>query len=361
MAQFYPLKIKHIVRETPDAVSVSFDVPEEARERFVFVPGQYLTLRAKIADEDLRRTYSICSGIDDGDLRVAIKRVDGGVFSGFANDNLEVGMEIDVMPPLGRFTNAADPAARNDYVAFAAGSGVTPVLSIVKSVLAREPASTFTLFYGNRDRNSVIFREELEDLKDRFIDRFTLVHVLSREAQDVDILHGRIDADRIRKFAENKLFDPRSATKVFLCGPGDMIDDARRVLEDLGVKPDRIRFELFTPADGGAAAKKGVVPPPSEAHSKGVSVEAVMDGVRSTFSMEGADGNVIDAAHRQGIELPYSCKGGMCCTCRCKLVEGKVEMAENYSLEPWELDAGYILSCQARPLTEKVVLDFDDV
>jgi ring-1,2-phenylacetyl-CoA epoxidase subunit PaaE len=361
MAQFYSLKIKEIHRETPDAVSISFEVPEEARASFAFVPGQYLTLRRMLGEEDLRRTYSICSGAADPDLRVAIKRVDGGRFSSFANDNLEIGMEIEVMPPQGRFTLDIDPAAGNDYVAFAAGSGVTPVLSIVRSVLAREPGSTFTLFYGNRDRNSVIFREELEDLKDLFMDRFTLVHVLSREAQEVDILHGRLDAERVRKFAQAGLFDPQTASRIFLCGPGDMIDSLRGALRDLGVEPERIKFELFTPADGQTPKAPVQRRPSSAASPAGYAVEAVLDGTTTAFMMTDEDESVIDAAHRHGLELPYSCKGGMCCTCRAKVVEGEVEMAHNYSLEPWELEAGFVLTCQSRPLTDKLVLDYDAV
>ncbi|WP_419911763.1 1,2-phenylacetyl-CoA epoxidase subunit PaaE [Hoeflea sp.] len=360
MARFHSLKIADVRRETPDAVSVAFDVPEASREAFAFIPGQYLTLRANVEGEPVQRTYSICSGLDEGELRVAIKRVEGGVFSNFANDNLEAGMALDVMGPQGRFTAHPSAEARNHYVAFTAGSGVTPIFSIVKTILSREPDSTFTMFYGNRDRASVIFREQLEDLKDRFLERFTLIHVLSREGQDVDLLHGRLNAERIEKFAETGLFDAETVANVFLCGPGDMIETSRTTLEKLGVASDRIRFELFTPAEGS--------PPPKpksqkaqEAAEKGVAIETVLDGASRAFVMGVEDDNVVDAAHRHGIELPFSCKGGMCCTCRCRLKEGDVEMAANYSLEPWELEAGFVLACQSRPLTDKVVLDFDEV
>ncbi|WP_136657283.1 1,2-phenylacetyl-CoA epoxidase subunit PaaE [Nitratireductor sp. XY-223] len=360
MARFHSLKIADVRRETPDAVSIAFDVPEDAKDAFAFVPGQYLTLRTDVGGEPVQRTYSICSGLDEGELRVAIKRVEDGVFSNYANDNLEAGMEVDVMGPQGRFTAQPTAGARNHYVAFTAGSGVTPIFSIVKTILTREPNSTFTMFYGNRDRASVIFREQLEDLKDRFLERFTLIHILSREGQDVDLLHGRLDAERIEKFAETGLFDVDSVANFFLCGPGDMIETSRASLEKLGVPAERIRFELFTPAEGS--------PPPKpksqkarEAAEKGVAIETVLDGASRGFVMGAQDDNVVDAAHRHGIELPFSCKGGMCCTCRCRLKEGEVEMAANYSLEPWELEAGFVLACQSRPLTDKVVLDFDEV
>jgi ring-1,2-phenylacetyl-CoA epoxidase subunit PaaE len=361
MSRFHSLVIKDVQRETDDAVSIAFDVPEDTDGAFDFVPGQYLTVRAPIDGAPVQRTYSICSGIDDGELRIAVKRVDGGAFSNYANDNLAVGMKLDVMPPIGRFTAEPGIHAGANYVAFAAGSGVTPILSIVKTLLAREPDSVFTLFYGNRDRNSVIFREQLEDLKDRFLQRFTLVHVLSREGQDVDLLHGRLDADRIAKFADTGLFDPSSATTIFLCGPGDMIGTGQEALEKLGVPADRVRFELFTTGREGLDSAKPMSERAKAAVSQGVTIETVLDGAVRAFDMEADDSNVVDAAHRQGIELPFSCKGGMCCTCRAKLKEGEVEMAANYSLEPWELEAGFVLACQSRPLTRKVLLDFDEV
>ena len=238
---------------------------------------------------------------------------------------------------------------------------MTPVFSIVKTLLEREPDSTFTLFCGNRDRSSVIFREQLEDLKDRFLERFTLVHVLSREGQDVDLLHGRLDANRISAFAGSGLFDPSAVTTFFLCGPGNMIETGRKALEDLGVQPDCIRYELFTTGREGLEGAQPMSERAKAAVGKGAKIEAVLDGAVREFSMQEGDTKVIDAAHRQGVELPSSCKGGMCCTCRAKVKEGEVEMAANYSLEPWELEAGFVLTCQSRPLTGKVVLDYDEV
>lgn len=359
MAKFHSLTIADVRRETADAVSISFAVPEDLREAYRFTPGQYLTLRTDVDGADTRRSYSICSGLDDGELRVAVKKVEGGVFSTFANDNLTAGMTLDVMTPEGRFLAEPDQDTAGNYVAFAAGSGVTPVLAIAKSLLEREPRSEFTFFYGNRTTDSIIFRTALEDLKDRFLERFRLIHVLSREAQDVDLLHGRLNAGRIRELAQAGLFDPAEVDAFFLCGPGDMIAQAKSALEGLDVAPEKIRSEMFVPAEGA---------PPREASQRaretvkqGATIETVLDGTRRSIEMLEDDDNVVAAAARQGLELPYSCKGGMCCTCRCKVVEGEAEMATNYSLEPWEQEAGFILACQARPLTEKLVLDFDEV
>ena len=356
MSRFHSLQIKDVRRETPEAVSVLFDIPEELADAFRFKHGQYLTLKADIGGEDVRRSYSICSGLDDGEIRVAVKRVDGGLFSTHVNDQLSPGMTLDVMPPMGRFTADLRPDEARNYVAFAAGSGITPVLSIIKTVLTREPKSSMTLFYGNQRRGSILFREELEDIKDRFLGRFSLFHTLSREGQDVPLFTGRLDGAKVRAFAEH-LFDPSAVDHYFLCGPGEMIGEVKSTLRELGVGEDRMHDELFTPADGtpprqaSAKAKKAI--------EEGVEVEAILDGARYTFAMTDGDASVVDAAHRQGLELPFSCKGGMCCTCRAKVVEGAGEMAANYSLEPWEEEAGFILTCQTRPTTSKIVLDFD--
>ncbi len=360
MAKFHSLTISDVRRETADAVSISFEVPAELRDDYRYVPGQYLTLRSDLEGEDVRRSYSICSGLDDGELRVAIKKVEGGVFSTFANDNLTAGMSLDVMTPEGRFVAEPQAEIEGEYVAFAAGSGVTPILSIVKSLLEREPHSRVTFFYGNRSTASIIFRTALEDLKDRFLERFRLVHVLSREAQDIDLLHGRLDADRIKQLAKVGLFDPATVDAYFLCGPGDMIEQAKEALGGLGVAAETIRAEMFLPADG-AEAPRAASRRAQETARQGATIETVLDGARHSIEMVEGDDNVVAAAARQGLELPYSCKGGMCCTCRCKVVEGEAEMATNYSLEPWEQEAGFVLACQARPLTEKLVLDFDEV
>lgn len=359
MTQFHTLNIKDVQRETNDAVSITFDIPESLREAYRFKPGQYLTLRADIDGEDTRRSYSICSGLKDGEVRVAVKKVAGGRFSSFANDSLKAGMPLQVMPPEGRFVAEPDSSITHNYVAFAAGSGITPILSIIKSILQEEPDSSFTLFYGNSDNASMLFREELEDLKDRYLGRFTLLHILSREGQDIDLLHGRLDAERIRHFLQSGLFDRMETDAFFLCGPGDMIETARAELEAHGVAADKIRYELFTPANGSAPTPRSAT---AEAVAKeGADVAVILDGTTRSFSMEDGDKSVINAAHRQGYELPFSCKGGMCCTCRAKVTEGEVEMANNYSLEPWEVEAGFVLTCQSRPLTKKVTFDFDEM
>lgn len=355
-SRFHDLTVSAISRQTPDSVAVSLAVPPDLRNDFVFRPGQYLTLAAEIDGNEMRRSYSICSAPGDPHLTVGVKRIDDGRFSRFVNEKIAVGDTIRVMPPQGRFTSLAGP--RHDYILIAAGSGITPMLSIARSVLGHEPESTITLIYGNRSTDTIMFREDLDDLKDRYLARFSLVHVLSREAHDIDLLHGRITGERMAELARRGLIDPVAADGVFLCGPGAMIDDLSATLEGLGVDPDRIRFERFSPADDAPAPR-----PPSaaarEAAQKGVAIEVTLDGVRKAFTMTDAAQTVLDAAHNAGIELPYSCAGGMCCTCRCRVVEGHSEMAVNYSLQPWEIEAGFTLACQTRPTGDRLVLDFD--
>ena len=354
--RFHELKVSSIARETPEAVAVGFDVPDALKETFSFRPGQYLTLAADIDGQEARRSYSICSAPGEATLRVGVKRVADGRFSSFVNERLAVGDVIRVMPPEGRFTSLA--GERHDYILIAAGSGITPMLSIAKTVLAHEKDSTITLIYGNRTTDTIMFREELEDLKDRHMRRFSVVHLLSREAQDVDLLNGRIDGERIAELARRGLIDPKAADGVFLCGPGEMIDDVSSALAGLGVEEDRIRFERFTAA-GDAPKPKPRSAQAQKAVEEGIRIEVLLDGVRRSFPMNEADATVLDAAHRAGLEIPYSCAGGMCCTCRCRVTEGEAEMAVNYSLQPWEVEAGFTLACQTRPTSGKLVLDFD--
>jgi ring-1,2-phenylacetyl-CoA epoxidase subunit PaaE len=355
-ARFHDLKVAAITRQTPDAVAMALAVPPELRDEFAFRPGQYLTLSASIDGKEMRRSYSICSAPGDPHLTVGVKRIDDGRFSRFVNESLCIGDTIRVMPPQGRFTSLAGP--RHDYILIAAGSGITPMLSIARTVLAHEPESTITLVYGNRSTDTIMFREDLEDLKDRHIQRFSLVHVLSREAHDIDLLHGRITGERIAELVRRGLVDAVSADGVFLCGPGAMIDDVTAALKGLGIDEDRIRFERFTPADDAPALRVPSVAA-RQAAEKGVQVEVTLDGVRRSFPMTDTANTVLDAAHAAGIELPYSCAGGMCCTCRCRVVEGSSEMAVNYSLQPWEIEAGFTLACQTRPTGDRLVLDFD--
>lgn len=354
--RFHDLKVAAIARETPEAVAVAFEIPDALRETFAFRPGQYLTLATDIDGQEARRSYSICSAPGEPTLRVGVKRVADGRFSSFVNERLSVGDTIRVMPPEGRFTSLA--GERHDYVLIAAGSGITPMLSIAKTVLGHEPDSTITLIYGNRSTDTIMFREELEDMKDRHMRRLSVVHLLSREAQDVELFNGRIDGARITELAGRGLIDVAAADGIFLCGPGEMIDEVSIALKALGVEEDRIRFERFTPS-GDAPAPRARSARAQEAAEAGVEIEVVLDGVRRAFPMAETDATVLDAAHRAGLEIPYSCAGGMCCTCRCRVAEGEAEMAVNYSLQPWEIEAGFTLACQTRPTSKRLVLDFD--
>ena len=354
--QFHRLTVADIRRETADSVSVAFAVPAALRDAYRFEPGQNLTLKADIGGKELRRCYSICSGIDDGELRIAVKRQPGGTFSSFVNERLAAGQALDVMTPAGNFTVPPDGAART-YLGIAAGSGITPLLSIIKTVLAHEPKSRFFLLYGNRSTQSIMFREAFYDLKDRFLDRLSLVHVLSREAQDVPALSGHIDGDKIALFLR-VLGAPAAIDHAFLCGPTGLVETAERKLRELGIAAERIHVERFS-IDGAPRP----YPAPRTADTPRAAIaeaEAVLDGVRHRFAIAAGE-TVIDAALASGLELPYSCRGGMCCTCRARLVEGEVAMDQNYSLERWELDAGYVLTCQSRPKTPRIVLDYDQM
>jgi ring-1,2-phenylacetyl-CoA epoxidase subunit PaaE len=352
--RFHTLTISDLRRETADAVSLAFAVPDRLREAYRYMPGQYLTLRATIDGEDVRRSYSICSGLDDGELRVVIKRVAGGAFSGWANELLHPGDRIAVMTPGGRFAVPIEPGAGRTLVAFAAGSGITPVMAILKTMLRRE-AGRFFLFYGNRTSAGIIFREELDDLKDRYLARLSVLHVLSREQQDIAVLQGHLDPEKLRLLMRS-MVPMDSVDQAFVCGPQPMIEGLEKALADLGLARDRIHVERFTPGVGGRPRPVVVA---QAAKPKAIAT-VISEGVRADIPV--AEGEaIIDAAIRAGRSLPYSCKGGMCCTCRARLLEGRVEMAVNYSLEPWETDAGYILTCQSHPVTERVVIDYDQV
>ena len=351
--RFHRLTIGDVRRETEDAVSLAFAVPARLERAYRFLPGQYLTLRTTIDGEDIRRSYSICSGLDDGELRVVVKRVADGVFSNFVHDRLKAGDEIDVMTPAGQFV-LPPPEGPRTIAAVACGSGVTPVMSHLKTVLAREPASRVALLYGNRTGRDIIFAEALAGLKDRYLGRFSLTHVLSREMQDLPVLHGRLDRARI----ELLLRGVPAIDHALICGPAAMMDGAALAFAALGVASDRVHREYFTPGEGGQR-----VPSPAQAQPSAEPVavaEVIIDGRHHQVPLPGGV-SVIDAALAQGIELPFSCKGGMCCSCRAKLVSGKAEMAVNYSLQPWEIAAGFILTCQLRPLTPRLVLDYDAV
>lgn len=356
--EFHKLKIADIRRETPEAVSIAFAVPAELKDDYRFSPGQHLTLRQECEGQDVRRSYSICAGLDDGELRVAVKKVEGGLFSTLCNDRIKPGDMIEVMTPQGRFGIMPDPDASRNYLAVAAGSGITPILSLLRSTLMREPNSRFALIYGNRTSKNIIFKEALEDLKDRFLGRLVVHHVLSREQQDIELFNGRVDADKIETLL--KSFAPADEIDhAFLCGPGAMIEEAKTTLLRLGTPETNIHIEYFS-TDGLPIA-------PRRAHADAVSGDEPVAHARitlhgSAYDVPMLDGEtVIDAGERAGLEMPYSCRGGMCCTCRAKLVSGEVDMELNYSLEPWEMEAGYVLTCQARPLTKEIVVDYDEV
>jgi ring-1,2-phenylacetyl-CoA epoxidase subunit PaaE len=355
--RFHTLKIASIRQETAQAVTISFDVPEHLTAAYRFTPGQYLTLRATIDGEDIRRSYSICAAPEQNELRVAIKRVEGGAFSTWANSALRVGKKISVMTPDGRF-HLPPPEDSGDsrlLVALAAGSGITPILSILKAALRDEPASRFVLFYGNRTKESIMFRHELEDLKDRHMSRLSVFHVLSREQQDIPVLNGHLDAAKVELLMRT-MVPFASVDHAFICGPQPMIEGLEKTLSDLGLGRERIHIERFTPGAGGRARPVVV---PQAAAPKAVAT-VISEGAR--WEIPVAEGEaIIDAAIRAGRSLPFSCKGGMCCTCRAKLLEGRVEMTVNYSLEPWETDAGFILTCQSHPLTSHVIIDYDQV
>jgi ring-1,2-phenylacetyl-CoA epoxidase subunit PaaE len=354
--RFHRLAVNDLRREAADAVSLTFAVPKELAEDYSFNPGQYLTLRTTMDGEEVRRSYSICSGPDDGELRIALKKVDGGAFSSWAADELKAGDELDVMTPTGRFGVAPAPEEARVYAGFAAGSGITPILSIVKGVLAREPKSQFFLFYGNRTTSGMMFLEALEELKDRYLQRLSLFHVISGEEQDLPILHGRLDGEKVRVLLRS-LVPASRVDHVFICGPTRMSEDIEATCREIGIAEDRIHVERFVSGLGGKPRPKKVVaamaPPKAFA-------ALIIDGKRREVPV--AEGEaILDAALRAGLDLPFACKGGMCSTCRAKLVKGEAAMDVNYSLEPWELKAGFILTCQAKPVSEKVVVDYDHV
>ena len=356
--RFHRLRIAEVRREAGDTISVTFDIPPHLRGAYAFCAGQYLTLRATLDGEEARRSYSICSGEGDGELRIAIKRTEGGYFSVWAQDNLRLGTEIDVMTPTGRFGAAVVPGQARLHVAIAAGSGITPVLSLLRTILAAEPASRFVLFYGSRSTQEILFRGVLEDLKDTNLHRLAVLHILSREQQDMAVLNGHLDQAKIAQLLGGNLGGNLGGATIdhaYVCGPLGMIDGAAAALRDYGVAPEKIHIERFTSTLEGRAR----VAPPVKIDAPAYAQAAIIiNGLRREIPV--AEGEaVLDAALRAGLDLPFACKGGMCCTCRARLIEGSAEMAQNFSLEPWEMAAGFVLTCQARPTSTRVVLDYD--
>ena len=357
MSKFHKIKVKKINRETNDCVSLSLDVPDELKETFRYKHGQYLTFKRMENGEEIRRSYSLCSSPNDGEWKVAIKKVPDGKFSTYANATLTIGDELEVMPPAGRFFTELNKDNQKNYLAFAAGSGITPVLSIIKTILYTEPKSAVTLIYGNKGRNSIIFKEELEALKNKYVQRLSVHHILSREHGDTEILFGRIDKEKTR-FILDKIIDAAQIDDCFICGPEEMVHAVTDTLVAANVDRKKIHSELFTTAESRKAIHKKIKNTEGE-HDKTSKVTIKLDGITRLMEMSYYGDTILDAAMANGSELPYSCKNGMCSTCRAKVTKGKVEMDVNYSLEPDEVAAGYILTCQARPLSDEVVVDFD--
>jgi ring-1,2-phenylacetyl-CoA epoxidase subunit PaaE len=356
---FHPLRVRSVQPDTAEAVIVSFEVPEELRPVFGFTQGQYLTLRREIGGQDLRRSYSICAGVDDGELRVGVRKVAGGVFSNWINEELKPGDTISVMAPQGRFFVPIEPEAQRHHVGIAGGSGITPILSIMKTVLAREPGSRFTLIYGNRKLRSTMFKEELEDLKDRYMARLVIHHVFSDEHSESEINMGVMDRRKIGDFLQ-ALVPAGSIAHAYICGPFQMNDEAEAALLGAGVPEERIHIERFGIAQQATGTVGAVVHEAQAGDADRARITIIRDGLQREIAFSREQPSILDAASAAGLEVPFSCTSGVCGTCRAKLVEGQVRMERNFALDKKEVAAGFVLTCQAHPTTERVVLSFDE-
>jgi ring-1,2-phenylacetyl-CoA epoxidase subunit PaaE len=354
MSRFHSLQIKDVRKETEDTVSISFEVPADLKETFRFKHGQYLTIKIPVNGEELRRSYSICTSPQENDLRIAVKKIKDGRVSSFLNDRLTAGQSVELMPPMGNFTTELSPSNRKAYVAFAAGSGITPIMSILKTVLASEPGSSFTLFYGNKDNNTVIFKDELDRLQAKFSDRLRVHLLYSRQAVADRLFEGRIGKEKV---AELLLKYPQlgQANEYFLCGPQEMIENTSALLQERGVAKDNIHFELFTTA---VPTETEVVTPAVPVESGVAKVTIVLDGDESVIDVKPGI-SILDSALDAGLDAPYACTGGSCCTCRAKIIEGAATMDVNYALTDKEVNQGYILTCQSHPTTPTMVVDYD--
>lgn len=352
MSQFHPLTVTDIHHTIRDAVVLTLK-PEDP-EAFAFTQGQYLTFKQDFDGTELRRNYSICAGLDDGELKVGIKRVDGGAFSTYANTQLKVGDVLHAMPPQGKFFTPIEPEMAKNYLGFAGGSGITPVLSILKTVLKREPQSTFTLVYANRAVNTIMFREELEDLKNRYMGRLTVIHILE-SGQDVELFEGRVDQAKCDALFKHWIQIDTIDT-AFICGPEPMMLAIAEALKTHGLGEEQIKFELFSESQQGRLAKQEMAKR-SEGQS-GTEITVIIDGARRSFTMQKGQ-SVLEAALENGQEAPFSCKAGVCSTCMGKVLEGEVEMISNHALEDYEVERGYVLTCQSYPLSDKLTIDYD--
>lgn len=360
MINYHPLPIADIRAEGSEAVCVTLEVPDDLREAFRFAPGQHLGVRATIDGQEVRRTYSICSATDESHLRIGVRLHERGSMSGHLGRALRVGDKLEVLPPTGRFFITPDAKAARTYCAFASGSGITPILGIVRNVLRHEPGSRFLLFYGNRTTSSIMFAEDLLALKDQYPQRLALYFLMSREPQDVELFNGRLDAAKVGALGRG-LFDARGVDAYFLCGPDTMIDSVKEGLIGLGVDQTRIHSEHFTSDAKREVGLKPDLQPNEQTQVRAqTQVTVVMDGRRRTFDMASDGTTVLEAAEAAGLELPYSCRAGVCSTCRTRVVRGAVTMMTNYALEPWEVEAGYVLCCQALPAATELEITYDE-
>jgi len=350
---FHPLSISKIIRETPDCISICFNTANNPE--FSFREGQNITIKKTINGEELRRSYSICNAPHEKQLKIAVKKVDGGLFSTYANEELKENAMLDIMPPSGKF-NARFNESNANYLAIAAGSGITPIISIIKHTLHMQPESRFTLIYGSKNRASIIFFEELENIKNKYMERFTLINILSREKTDAAVNYGRINEEKLIQL--EKMIDYKKFSCAYLCGPESMIFAASGFLEKSGIQKTNIHFELFT-TPGQHQNTKNKVSVVEDDTSPKSNVTIRLDGRSFSFGLSYKGNSILDAALKEGADLPFACKGGVCCTCRAKLLEGNVTMDVNYALEPEEIEQGFILTCQSHPTTENVVIDFD--
>lgn len=355
MRKYHPLTVSDLYDEAQDAIRVSLAVPPEVRDEFDFLPGQHLPMQIHVDGKPVRRTYSICSVPGEHPLQIGVRVQPGGLFSEYVRQHMKVGDEVEVMPPFGQFHADVDPDAARTYLAFAAGSGITPIMSIIRTTLEKEPESRFVLFYGNRRKRTTMFVDDLYALKNRFPERLQLYFLFSQEDQEFDVFSGRMDAAKVgdlyRSFCQG--LEPDQA---FVCGPDTMIDTVKAALVDAGMDESSVRIERYGAPRKGGGAKPAA---PKADTGKLVTVDVIMDGHKTSFDMPADGGNLVDAAEDQGIELPYSCKGGVCATCRTHLREGQVEMAVNHGLEPWEVEKGFVLACQSVPVSDRLTIDYD--
>jgi ring-1,2-phenylacetyl-CoA epoxidase subunit PaaE len=353
---FHPLRVAEVRRETSDAVSIRFEVPEALAEAYRFDAGQHLTIRRDFDGEDVRRNYSVCVSPDDGELRIAIKETPGGLFSRWANSELTEGAVLDVMPAIGRFSLTPDPARNGRYVGIAGGSGITPLMSIIRTVLDGEPESRFTLLYGNRNTASIIFLEALANLKNRFLGRLEVYHFLEEEAEEIELFNGRLDREKCDEVL-SRLVDVPNTDCFYVCGPGPMMDAAESALLARGVEPGCIKIERFT--TGALSGERLVRAEQLQQKAQGLKMEVTLDGRRARVSFDAEKGNILESVRAAGLPAPFACKAGVCATCRAKVLKGSVEMKTNYGLSPEEVEQGYVLTCQSVPTSDGVAVTYD--